>query len=379
MDRTRLSETQKWVVKIGSGVIVRDGVRIDRPTFASLVSELATQIESGRRTTVVSSGAVALGCQRLGIERERSIVLPRLQALAALGQSRLIQTYDREFENYGMITAQLLLGRDDLDGRTSYLNARNALDAVHRFGAVPIINENDTVATHELRFGDNDQLAAMVCGLAQADLLVLLSDVDGVFHTDVGADGELVFGDRIATAQSDDDLLDRVAGPSQGKVGTGGMRSKIAAARLAARFGVPTVIARGKRAGVLASIAAGEDVGTLIVPSGDEVIQGRKVWLSAGARPIGAITCDDGAIRAITERGASLLPSGVLSVEGDFDAGAVVDVRDASGHAVGRGVACYGAREIEALAGRQSEEIDQILGYRGLDCVVHRDELVLEK
>lgn len=378
-EREALTEAQNWVVKVGSAVIVRDGVRIDRPTFASMVEEMAELHESGKSVTVVSSGAVALGCQRLGIERESSIILPRLQALAALGQSQLIQNYDREFDTYGLRVAQLLLGRSDLDSRSGYLNARNALEAVQRFGAIPIINENDTVATEELRFGDNDKLAAMVCGLAGADLLVLLSDVEGIFEVEGHDDhGQPVFGDRIEQISVDDERLDEVAGPSMGRVGTGGMVSKVAAARIAARFGVPTVIARGKRARVLNAIANGDDVGTFIYPTDPDVLQGRKVWLNAGALPIGGLVCDAGAVEAVTKGGASLLPSGIVSVEGDFGEGAVVELRDEGGERFARGVASYGAEAIRKIKGRQSSAIGEILGYRGLDCVVHRDDMVVD-
>ncbi len=378
MNRTDLTKIEKWVVKVGSGVIVRGGVRIDRPTFASIVQDIATLHEDGRQMTLVSSGAVALGCQRLGIERERSIVLPRLQALAALGQSQLIQNYDNEFAAYDLRAAQLLLGRSDLDGRTGYLNARNALEAVHQLGAIPVINENDTVATEELRFGDNDQLAAMVCGLAQAELLVLLSDVDGIYDVVGQVDGVAQFGERFSQIASDDPRLDEVAGPSQGRVGTGGMRSKVEAARTAARFGVPTVIAPGKRHAVLQEIAAGEDVGTLIVPSGDALLQGRKVWLRAGARTVGVLRCDEGAVRALTERGASLLPSGITGVAGEWEAGAVVELRGPDDAVIGRGVAAYSSREVDQVRGKQSDSIEATLGYRSLDCIVHRDEMVID-
>lgn len=379
MEHRDFKTAKKWVVKVGSAVIVRDGVRIDRPTFASLVEGMAQLREADTQLTVVTSGAVALGCQRLGIERQRSIVLPRLQALAALGQSQLIQWYDREFDAYGLRVAQLLLGRADLDRRTGYLNARNALEAVHRFGAVPVINENDTIATEELRFGDNDQLAAMVCGLAGADLLVLLSDVEGVFDVVDVEDGAPVFGERFREIATDDPRLDVVAGPSRGRVGTGGMVSKVAAARIAARFGVPTIIAPGKSPRILARIAAGDDVGTLLYPPDVDTLQGRKVWLQAGALTVGAIVCDSGAARAVRNKGASLLPSGVVSVEGAFDEGAVVEIRDEEGVAFARGVSAYASEDIEKIRGQQSGRIEDILGFRGLDCVVHRDDMVVDE
>lgn len=360
------------VVKIGSAVLVRGARRVDRATFVALVADLNAMIDNGRRVTVVSSGAVALGRQRLPADAASTVDLPRLQALAALGQSRLIQMYDREFAEYERQVAQILLGRADLDQRTSFLNARLTLDAVHRLGAVPVVNENDTVATEELRFGDNDELAAATCGLVQADLLVILSDVEGVLHR--ATDGTLT--DRIVQIAADDPQLDAIAGPSQSGFGRGGMISKVHAARTAGRFGASTIIAPGKRPGVLAELFAGEDIGTLITPPQSHV-HGRKVWLGAGAMPAGSLVCDAGARRAVEERGASLLPSGVGEVRGDFASGAVVELVDASGTPFARGISTYSAEDTRRIAGHNSDQIATILGFKVLDSVVHRDNLLL--
>jgi glutamate 5-kinase len=361
------------VVKIGSAVLLDGDERVDRRTFVSLIADLNSLLEEARRVTVVSSGAVALGRQRLtGDSDDGRRELPRLQALAALGQARLIQMYDREFAEYGRRCAQILLGRADLDQRTSFLNARTTLDAVHRLDAVPIVNENDTVATEELRFGDNDELAAMTCGIVGADLLVILSDVPGILerHGD-----EL--GDRIPMIGSDEERLDELAGPSTSGFGRGGMISKVASARAAARFGCPTVVAPGKRPDVLRDLFDGADVGTVVVPPETDALQGRKVWLGAGAIAAGKLRCDAGAVRAVTRRGASLLPTGITDVVGDFAEGSVVDLVAPDGDPFARGMSTYSATDVRKIAGHNSDEIADILGYKVLDAVVHRDNLLL--
>ncbi len=372
--RDELKSRTHWVIKIGSGVLVRDGIHIDRPTFASIVQDVDALLRDGHRVTIVSSGAVALGRQVVQSE-ERPKDLPMLQALAALGQAKLIQMYDHEFRQYDRRAAQILFGRADLDRRDGYLNARMTLDAVHEFDAVPIINENDSVGTDGIRFDDNDQLAALTCGVVSADLLVILSDVTGVLDV-TEQDGERKFGDRISEIDADSDQLTQVAGPSASGVGTGGMISKVRAARIAARVGVPTVIAPGKQTGILRQVQAGHDVGTVIRPS-SESLQGRKVWLDSSAVSQGVLHCDRGARKAIIERGASLLPSGVQRVEGDFPAGAVVDIADDAGEVFARGLCMYSSTDAAKIAGVQSEKIVEILGYKRLDALVHRDGLVV--
>lgn len=371
--RTTLAEqVQHIVIKVGSAVLLSGPRRVDRTTFVSLVADVNALLDSGKTITLVSSGAVALGRQRVASDTGDAAELPRLQALAALGQSRLIQMYDREFAEYGRQVAQVLLGRADVDQRQSFLNARLTLNAVHRLGAVPVINENDTVATEELRFGDNDQLAAAATGLVQADLLVILSDIEGILerHGD-----EL--GDRVSEITSDDARLDEYAGPSTSGFGRGGMLSKVAAARMASRFGCPTIIAPGKRPGILRAIAAGEDVGTLVTPGGAGAVGGKKVWLGAGAIAAGRLICDEGARRAVTERGASLLPSGILTVEGDFAEGAVVELTGPDDAPFARGISTYSAADTRKIAGHNSDDIVGILGFKVLDAAIHRDNLLV--
>lgn len=375
-DRAFLEQAKHWVIKLGSNVLLHHGWQVDRPVFAGLVQGIDALISSGARVTVVSSGAVALGRQRVGVV-DRPTDIPALQALAAIGQSHLIQLYEQEFGFYGRQVAQVLLSRQDLDDRQRYLNARLALNAIDEHGVVPIINENDTVATEELRFGDNDQLAAMTCGVAQADVLVILSDVEGVY--DVVHDEETntrQFTDRIKVIDAMEERLDQIAGPSITGVGTGGMITKIKAARLAARFGVSTIIAPGKQAGILQGLQNGEDLGTLLLPQSGHIL-GKKVWLSAGARAVGTLVIDQGAARALTERGASLLPSGVVEVRGQFQSGAVVTLEDEQGTQIGRGICVYSAADVECIKGVRTDEIVTRLGYKVLDVVVHRDDLVL--
>ena len=377
-ERSDLSKAKHWIVKIGSSVFLRDEKHVDRPTFASLIQDVDRLLSEGHRVTIVSSGAVALGRERLGWpEVQGASDITDLQALAALGQSRLVQMYESELSHYDRKVAQILFSRADLDDRERFLNARRALHRVHQFGAIPIINENDSVATEELRFGDNDRLAAMTCGVEQADLLVLLSDVEGILEVEENEEGERVYGDRVSAIEVDEPKLDELAGPSDTTVGTGGMVSKVIAARIAARVGAPTVIAPGKRSGILETLHQGEDVGTYIDPGEREELAGKKVWLGAGARPVGTIFCDEGARRAVSSAGASLLPSGITGVEGDFAEGSVVELRDEEGELFARGVAVYSAEDIEKIAGRQSDSIRDVLGYRMLDCVVHRDSLVI--
>ena len=378
MDRQQIADNAShWVVKVGSNVFLREQRALDRPAFTSLARDMDDVLGRGLSLTVVSSGAVALGREHLGWSDDPDRDIPHLQALAALGQSRLIQMYADEFEYYDRKVAQILLSRADLDDRGRYLNARMALNRIHEIGAVPVINENDTVATDELRFGDNDTLAAMTCGVVGADLLILLSDVDGIYDVEQDAEGRRRFTERIDQIDADDPELDRVAGPSSSTVGTGGMLSKVQAARTAARMGVPTLVAPGKRRGVLQSIASAENIGTLICPTEESRLAGKKVWIGAGAMAAGGVEVDAGAANAIQSSGASLLPSGITKVDGPFSEGDIIEIRRKDGEVIARGVSVYGSGEVDRIAGHQSDEIEAILGYRVLDTVVHRDSLAI--
>jgi glutamate 5-kinase len=375
--RDWMEKAEHWVVKLGSAVFLNQARRLDRPVFTALVEDVAALLQRGKRVTLVSSGAVALGRDHMGWPDDDRGSIPSLQAFAAVGQSRLMQMYAAEFAHHGHKIAQVLFSRADLDDRRRFLNARMTLNRLHGLGVVPIVNENDTVATEELRFGDNDRLAAMTCGLVGADLLVILSDVEGILEVEEVAGGGRRFGERISRIAADDPHLAEIAGPSISGVGRGGMASKVQAAEIAARMGVPSIIGPGKRRGVLQSVADMADIGTLITADDAGALAGKKVWLGAGARPVGRVLCDAGAVRALTRRGASLLPSGVVAVEGDFAEGSVIELADADGEVFGRGLSVYGSDDIELIAGRHSDEIEGILGFRILDTIVHRDGLVM--
>ncbi len=375
--RSQLADAKRVVVKIGSAVFVKDGNRVDRPAFASLVEGLDAVLRDGRAVVVVSSGAVAMGRQCAGEQADDSRDIPRLQALAAMGQSRLMEMWETEFSHYDRKVAQILFSRGDLSERTRYLNARRTIGKLENLGAVPVINENDTVATEELRFGDNDELAAMTAGLVGADALVLLSDVEGFKEVTIDAAGNREYGRTFDVIAVDDPRVDEFAGPSEDNLGTGGMVSKVRAARIAARSGVITAIAPGKQPRVLQRLVVGESVGTVFDPADAEQVAGRKVWLGSGAIAQGEIRCDRGAREAIQKRGASLLPSGILEVNGQFEEGEVVELVDQQGELFGRGLSVYRADDLRQIAGCQSDAIEAKLGFKLLDEAVHRDDLVV--
>ena len=369
--RATLAAARRVVVKIGSrsivGASLHEGARPGGGRFAAIAKQVAALREEGRAVVVVSSGAVAMGRGRLGFTAKPRAIA-ELQACAAVGQSLLMHGWERAFSPHGLTAAQLLLSHADLTDRERYLNARAALDALLSLGAVPIINENDTVAVDEIRFGDNDQLAAMVCTLAGADLLVLLTDVEGVL------DG----GERVPTVADVDSARALVSSDlGAAGVGSGGMGSKLEAARRAARHGVPVVIGDARADDTLPRVLAGEDVGPLVLPHGAR-LSSRKHWIAYTLRPRGDLLLDAGAVDAVRSGGRSLLPAGIIGVRGHFAPGDLVILRDASGAEVGRGLTRYGTEDVAKLAGVRTEDIERRLGYHGGDEVVHRDDLVVE-
>jgi glutamate 5-kinase len=374
-------EARTIVVKIGSAVLIHQGQRVDREVFCRLVAEISSLCEAGHRVILVSSGAVAIGRRKMGITQrpqgERHI--PRLQALAALGQSRLIRLYEDEFSHYDRQIAQLLLTREDFNDRRRYLNVRNALEAIHGFGVVPIINENDSIASDEIRFGDNDQLAALVATMVQADQLVILSDIDGFYTANPKLHPD---ARRLAQLYAEDPALDNMISDitdARG-FGSGGMTSKLSAARLAARTGITTIIAPGKRAGVLADVLGpAPSTGTRLLPAQHlDSLAARKAWISMGSTPRGWLRCDRGATRAVKQQGRSLLPSGVTEVQGNFREGDVVQLLTPQGEPFARGIALYPMEDMRAIMGQQSSQIETTIGYHTADCVVHRDDLALD-
>lgn len=372
MTRDRIPRTLRWVVKIGSALLTRDGQGLERHMLAPWVDQMALRREAGCEIVLVSSGAVAEGMARMGW-RQRPKSLHELQAAAAVGQMGLVRAYEDCFQERGFHTAQVLLTRDDLANRARYLNARSTLRTLLRLGVIPVINENDTVATDELRFGDNDTLAALVANLIEADLLILLTDQDGIFDQDprINPDARL-----ILETSADDPQLDIVAGGSVTGLGTGGMATKVRAARLAARSGTPTIIAPGRGERVLTRIASGETAGTLLTPS-QEPQAARKQWLAGHLQVRGRIVLDPGAVNALREKGTSLLAVGVQSVKGRFNRGEVVACVDEQGNEVARGLVNYDSDETCRIKGCSSTRFEGILGYLDDEELIHRDNLVL--
>ncbi len=369
--REQLGHSQRWVVKIGSALLTNDGRGLNRESIAAWVAQMARLCERGTELVLVSSGAVAEGMTRLGWKK-RPGALNELQAAAAVGQMGLVQTWESNFQSHGRHTAQVLLTHDDLSNRGRYLNARSTLRTLVGLGVIPVINENDTVVTEEIRFGDNDTLGALVANLVQADLLVILTDQDGLFDKDPrhNPDAKL-----IPEARASDTGLDAMVGGA-GSLGRGGMITKLRAARLAARSGAATIIAPGRMENVLARIVAGEPVGTLLLPD-REPEAARKQWIAGHLQMKGRLVIDAGAVRVLREQGRSLLPVGVKGVEGGFQRGEMVACVDESGREVARGLINYGAGDVRRIMGQPSGRIMEILGYVGEPELIHRDDLVI--
>lgn len=362
-----LSSAKRIVLKVGSSLLAASPA--GQP--AAIADEIAMLQDQGIETVIVSSGAIALGLPGLGLKK-RPTDLPSLQAAAAIGQSRLLQNWEHAFAAHQLRIAQILLTHDDVSSRTRFLNARHALSALLAAGVVPIVNENDTVAIDEIRYGDNDQLAALVCNLISADALIIYTDVDGLHDADPRQGGV-----RIPLITDIEEQASPVASTSSASgLGSGGMASKVAAAKNAASFGVPTVVVPGARRGILLSTLTGQDVGTLFVPK-PQSISSRKHWIGFGAKPAGELVVDAGAFDALHKTGGSLLPVGLVEVRGNFDRGALVSLVTAEKAEFARGLVSYGATELRKLCGCRSDEIGAKLGYKYLDEVVHRDDLVL--
>ncbi|RLA37889.1 MAG: glutamate 5-kinase [Gammaproteobacteria bacterium] len=371
-DREQLGRSRRWVVKVGSALLAAaDGRGLNEELIASLTEQLAALADDGRELLLVSSGSVAAGMHRLGwTERPRE--LHELQAVAAVGQSGLVQAYESAFRQHDIAIAQVLLTHDDLANRRRYLNARSALRTLLGHRVVPVINENDTVAVEELRFGDNDTLAAMVVNLVEADLLVILTDQVGLY----GNDPRQHPGAALVTeARVDDSRLASMAGEG-GSLGRGGMVTKIRAAGIAARSGSPTIIAWGREPDILGRLANGETLGTLLNTE-REPIAARKQWLASQLQVRGKLQLDDGAVRVLAKDGRSLLAVGVKGVEGDFQRGEPVVCVAPDGREVARGLVNYGADEARKIMGHSSREIEELLGYIDEPELIHRDNLVL--
>ena len=370
--RSALRNARRFVVKIGSALLTRDGRGLDAPRIRDYAAGLAALAAAGNEVVLVSSGAVAEGVVRLGLRR-RPETIHELQAAAAVGQMGLIQAWEAALASRGRRAALVLLTHADLSHRARYLNARSTLRTLLGHGVIPVINENDTVATDEIRFGDNDTLAALVANLVEADALVLLTDQDGLREQDPRTVPD---APRVACARAGDAGLDAMVGSGSGVLGRGGMLTKLRAARIAARSGACTMIVDGREVLALEDVAAGRDIGTLLLAD-QARLAARKRWIAGQLQTRGAVVIDAGAVRVLRDAGRSLLPVGVLEVSGEFERGEVVICRDQQGREVARGLANYSAAETRRLRGCASGRIPELLGYAGEPEFVHRDNMVL--
>ncbi|WP_045860675.1 glutamate 5-kinase [Teredinibacter purpureus] len=369
--RKLVKQSRRWVIKIGSALLTDNGRGLDQEAMAGWVEQIAALSKKGYEVVLVSSGAVAAGMTKLGW-KTRPKAIHEQQAAAAVGQASLIQAYEQEFQKYAKKTAQVLLDHDDLSSRQRYLNARSTLRTLINMGVIPIINENDTVVTDEIRFGDNDTLAALVANLIEADVLCILTDQKGMYDCDPrkNALAEIVFE---KPALSPD--LDAMAS-SGGALGRGGMISKVRAARLAARSGASTIIVGGKVPDVIPRVANGEILGTLLF-SDQQPIGARKQWLAGHLQSRGTLVLDDGAVAVLRDKGKSLLPVGVNSVSGHFTRGEMVVCQDQQGKEIARGLVNYSSDDARKIVGQSTTRIETLLGYKDFDELIHRDNLVL--
>ncbi len=370
--RKKLAQARRVVVKVGTSTLTHPDGKLNLPQMKRLTREISALHREGREVILVSSGAVGAGVGRIGAKAGHIKSIPQKQALAAIGQGALMRLYEEFFDGFGLNVAQVLLTRQDLEDRKRYVNARNTFLWLLRWKVVPIVNENDTVAVEEIRFGDNDTLSALVAGLVDADLLVLLSDVDGLYDGDPHRGGGFRLIPLVEKITPQVESLARGTGSG---LAIGGMTTKITAARIATDCGVPMVIANGQKPGVLARVVAGELVGTLFCAGTG--LSGRRKWILYGNRPVGTLVVDDGAKKALVESGKSLLPSGLLEVQGEFEMGNVVRVRDRNGIEFARGITNYAAEDLDRIKGLHSRQINRVLGYDYGEEVIHRDNLVL--
>ncbi len=372
--RKNLKACRRVVIKIGTSTLTYSNGQLNLQRIERLVRELADLHNRGMEVLLVSSGAIGVGATRMGYKKIPR-TMPEKQALAAIGQGALVQLYEKLFSEYNKTVAQVLLTRGDLDERLRYLNATNALLAILDLGVIPIINENDTVVVEEIKFGDNDTLSALVASIVDADLLIILSDVDGLYDSDprVNKDARLQAEVDEITPMMEENSKNRGSSFS-----SGGMLTKLKAARICMAAGMPMVIANGDNENVIRQIMDGKEIGTLFIPR-EEKLQARKKWIAFGTLPQGQVLVDAGAEVALLQRGKSLLPSGVIAVEGDFDRGTVVAVANVDDkREIARGMVNYSSDEIRQIAGKKSSEIEKILQGKDYDEVIHRNNLWVE-
>jgi len=368
-----LQKVHRVVIKIGSTILTKGESGLNTTRIVELVDEVVSILEEKRiEIAIVSSGAVAAGMGRLGL-KTRPREIPVKQAAAAVGQGRLIWCYKEAFLGHKRKVAQILLTADDLKHRRRFLNARNAMETLFHYQVVPIINENDTVVVEEMKFGDNDYLSALVTNLIGADLLLILSDIEGLYTEDPHLHGD---AELIPLVPKVTEKILRMAGKSYHDAGSGGMHSKVRTAKTAAAFGTPTLVVNGHRRGAIRAALSGEKIGTLFLADRDRLTS-RKHWIAYTLSPKGRLTLDAGAVKALLQKGRSLLPSGITEVDGRFEVGDPVSCLDPAGREVARGLVNYHAREIKKILGRKTQEIEKILGYKYYDEVIHRNDLVI--
>lgn len=372
MNRDGLSGIKRVVVKVGSSSITHPTGKLNFAQVERLVRQLADLHNQDYQVILVSSGAVGAGMGKLGL-KQRPKNIPEKQALAAVGQGLLMHMYEKMFAEYGQTVAQILLTKEDMADRRRFLNARTALLTLLNFGVIPIINENDTVAVEEIKFGDNDTLSAMVASLADADLLVILSDIDGLYTANPHSDST---AQLISLVEEITPEIEQIAGGAGSGLGTGGMVTKLQAAKIAMNSGVAMVIGHGRDEGILGKIVAGEEVGTLFMPK-ESPLHCKKRWIAFGSNIQGKLIIDDGAQEVLQKAGKSLLAIGITDVQGSFDMGNAVGVYNYNGLEIARGIVNYSSCEIEKIKGVRTTEIASILGYKDYDEVIHRDNLVL--
>ena len=363
---------KRLVIKIGSSILTSDSNGLDLERMQSIADDISAVGEAGHEVVIVSSGAVAAGMKKLDLkERPKDIILK--QAAAAVGQSSLMRAYEKCFGTHGKKVAQILLTRDDFADRRRYINSRNTLITLLSYKVIPIINENDTVAVDEIRFGDNDNLASLVAGLIDAERFIILSDVDGLFNDDPRENPQAKLIEVVERITPE---LEKKAGGAGSAVGTGGMFSKLLAAKRAVHYGITVNVVNGKTKGVISSLLKGAHHGTEFRPR-DTRLSSKKGWIAYACRTKGSITVDEGAAKALTRAGKSLLPSGIVSRSGSFEAGDAVYCLDPGGKRIAKGLVNYSSAEIGKIKGKKTSEIEDILGYQYSDEVIHRDNLVL--
>jgi glutamate 5-kinase len=367
-----LQNAKRIVIKVGTSTLAHSTGKLNLNRMEQLVRQLVDLQNQGREVVLVTSGAVGIGLGRLGFSERPASIVER-QAVAAVGQGLLMQVYEKFFSEYGQIVAQILLTRNDISDRKRYLNARNTILTLLKYGVTPIINENDTVATEELKIGENDTLSALVAGLIEADLLILLSDIDGLYTADPKKNPDATL---ISTVTEIDTKVLKMAGGAGSELGTGGMLTKLEAAKMATAAGTTMVLMNGKNPMQIQNVFQGSPVGTVFLSS-QPLVNSRKRWIAYGPVAIGELIIDKGAERALLKQGTSLLPSGIIDLRGEFEEGDLIRILNTNQIELGRGLTNYSCEHLQKIKGRKSSEIEMILGYKAADEVIHRDNLVI--